>query len=156
MERSDGIMGTWKLVSALLTTLGGESRKLLGENPSGLLTYTADGRMTVIIASSGRQALSVADPVSAPAAERAEAFATFSAYAGRYTFDEDRVTHHVEVSWYQNWVGTEQIRFVKQQGNRLTLTAPPDLGPWRTTGGRTGVGAAKLAFPKNASQRISF
>ena len=31
----------------------------------------------------------------------------------------------MEVSWFQNWVGTDQIRFVKQHGNRLTLTAPP-------------------------------
>ena len=127
MERSDGIVGTWKLVSALLTTLGGESRNLQGENPDGLLTYTADGWMTAIIAASGRQPLSAADPVSALASERADAFATFVAYAVRYTCDGDRIIHHVEVSWYQNWVGTDQIRFAKQQGNRLTLTAPAIL-----------------------------
>ena len=125
MARNDSIIGTWKLVSALLTTLGGETRKLLGENPSGFLTYTGDGRMTAILASSGRQPLSVADPVAAPAAERAEAFSSFTAYAGRYTFDGDRLTHHVEVSLFQNWVGTDQIRFAKLQGRRLTLTAPP-------------------------------
>jgi hypothetical protein len=81
--------------------------------------------MTAILASSGRQPLSVADPVAAPAAERAEAFASFTAYAGRYTFDGDRLTHHVEVSLFQNWAGADQIRFAKLQGRRLTLTAPP-------------------------------
>jgi hypothetical protein len=125
MGRDDSIIGTWKLVSALLTTLGGGTRKLLGENPNGFLTYTSDGRMTAILGSSGRQPLSVADPIAAPAAERAEAFATFTAYAGRYTFDGDRLTHHVEVSLFQNWVGTDQIRFAKLQGRRLTLTTPP-------------------------------
>jgi hypothetical protein len=98
---------------ALLTTPGRETRKLLGENPTGFLTYTGDGRMTAILVSSGRQPLSVADPVAAPAAERAEAFATCTAYAGRYTFDRDRVTHHVEVSLFQNWTGTDQIRFAR-------------------------------------------
>ena len=93
MERSDGVVGTWELVSALLTTVGGERRNLLGESPKGFLTYTADGRMTVIIASGGRQPLSAADPVGAPAAERADAFASFSAYAGRYTLGGDRITH---------------------------------------------------------------
>ncbi|MGD0098040.1 MAG: lipocalin-like domain-containing protein [Terracidiphilus sp.] len=122
-----GIIGTWKLVSALVATLGGETRNLLGENPNGFLTYTGEGRMTAIIAMSGRQPLSVADPVAAPAAERAEAFATFSAYAGRYTSDGDRITHHVEVSLFQNWVGTDQIRFAKLQGSRLTLSTPPIL-----------------------------
>ena len=125
MGRDDSIIGTWKLVSALLTTLGGGARKLLGENPNGFLSYTSDGRMTAILASSGRQPLSVADPVTAPATERAEAFASFTAYAGRYTFDGDRLTHHVEVSLFQNWAGTDQIRFAKLQGRRLTLTAPP-------------------------------
>ena len=125
MGRDDSIIGTWKLVSALLTTLGGGSRKLFGETPSGFLTYTGDGRMTAILAAGGRQALSVADPVAAPAAERAEAFATFTAYAGRYTVDGDRITHHVEVSLFQNWAGTDQVRFAKLEGRRLTLTTPP-------------------------------
>jgi hypothetical protein len=125
MGHNDSIVGTWKLISALGTTQSGETHKLLGESPSGFLTYTADGRMTVILASAGRQPLSVADPVAAPAAERAEAFATFDAYAGRYTFDGERVTHHVEVSLFQNWAGTDQIRFAKLEGRRLTLSSQP-------------------------------
>jgi hypothetical protein len=127
MGRNDSIIGTWKLVSAMVATLSNESRtgKLLGDNPSGFLTYTGDGRMTAILVSGGRQPLSVADPVTAPAAERAEAFTTFAAYAGRFTFDGDIVTHHIEVSLFQNRAGTEQIRFVRLQGNRLTLKTPP-------------------------------
>jgi len=125
MGRNDSIIGTWKLVSALIKpTRGGETRNLMGENSSGFLTYTGDGRMTAIIASSGRPPLSVADWTAAPAAERAEAFATFFAYAGAYTFDGDKFTHHVEVSSLQNWVGTDQVRFAKLQGNRLTLSTP--------------------------------
>jgi hypothetical protein len=123
MERNEGIVGTWKLIAASITNPAGESHPMLGKDPSGILTYTSDGRMTVILASGGRPPLSVEDSVAAPAAERAEAFSTFSAYAGRYTFEGDRITHHIDVSWYQNWVGTDQIRFVKQRGNRLTLSA---------------------------------
>ena len=125
MGRDNSIIGTWKLVSAVLTTLDGAPRQLLGENPSGFLTYTDDGRMSAIVASSGRQPLSVADPAAAAAAEQAEAFATFTAYAGRYTFHGERVIHHVEVSLFQNWAGTDQIRFARLDGSRLTLTAPP-------------------------------
>ena len=125
MDHDHGIIGTWKLASAVLTTLNGATRKLLGENPSGFLTYTGDGRMTAIVASGERRPLSVADPSAAPAAEQAEAFATFTAYAGRYTFLGDRVIHHVEVSLFQNWAGTDQIRFAELNGARLTLTAPP-------------------------------
>jgi hypothetical protein len=127
-QGNDSIVGTWRLVSVVARPAsGGEAVNAIGENPSGFLTYTSDGRMTAILASGGRQHLSVADPMGAPSAERAEAFATFIAYAGGYTVDADRITHHVEVSWLQNWVGADQVRFARLQGNRLTLSSAPTL-----------------------------
>ena len=88
----DSLVGTWKLVSVKATTDKGDVDKaVLGENPSGLLTYTADGRMMAIISDDGRKPLSIADRVAAPAEERAQAYSTFMAYAGRYTFSRDKV-----------------------------------------------------------------
>jgi hypothetical protein len=106
----DSVVGTWKLVSATATADKGDVDKaVLGQSPSGLLTYTADGRMMAIISDDGRKPLSVADRVSAPAEERAQAYSTFMAYAGRYTFTCDKVVTHVEVASLQNWVNTDQI-----------------------------------------------
>ena len=88
------VVGTWKLVSVTSTSDKGEKNKaVLGQNPSGLLTYTADGRMNAIISDDGRKPLSIADRVAAPAEERAQAYSTFMAYAGRYTFTCDKVVH---------------------------------------------------------------
>ncbi len=47
----------------------------------------------------------------------------FVAYAGRYSFRGDRVIHHVELSLFPNWVGTDQQRWVELAGDRLTLSA---------------------------------
>jgi len=80
--------------------------------------------MTVLISHSGRTALS-GDRISAPAAERAQAFATFLAYAGRYSLKEDKVIHHVEVSSVENWVNTDLVRTLALEGQRITLTTPP-------------------------------
>jgi hypothetical protein len=33
------------------------------------------------------------------------------AYAGRYSFLGDHVIHHVELSLFPNWVGSDQERF---------------------------------------------
>ena len=122
------LVGTWKLVSAKDTTEKGEVRDAFGQNPTGFLTYTADGRMMAIIGFDGRKPLSVPDYISAPSEERAAAFATFVAYAGRYTFTGDRVIHHIEVAWMQNYVKTDQVRFiVKLQGNQVTLRTTPFL-----------------------------
>ena len=81
--------------------------------------------MTAIISNGGRKPLSVADRMTAPADERAQAFATFLAYAGRYTVAGDTVTHHIEAASIQNWVNGAQVRFFKLEGDRLTMWISP-------------------------------
>ena len=123
-ERS--LVGTWKLISIASWTDKGDINKTpLGPNPAGFLSYTSEGRMMVVIAADGRKPLSVADIASAPAEERAQAYSTFIAYAGRYTYTGDKVIHHVEVASLQNNVNTDQVRSVKLEGDRLTLRTPP-------------------------------
>jgi len=120
------IVGTWRLVSVTATTDKGDVDKaVLGQNPSGLLTYTADGRMMEIISEDGRKPLSIPDRVAAPAEERAKAYSTFTAYAGIYLFTCDKVVTHVEIASLQNWVNTYQTRFVTLRGNRLTVRTTP-------------------------------
>ena len=122
------VVGTWKLVSVKATTDKGDMDKaVLGQNPSGLLTCTADGGMMAIISDDGRKPLSIADRVAAPAEERAQAYSTFMAYAGRYAFTCDKVVTHVEVASLQNWVNTDQTRFVTLQGNRMFVRNTPML-----------------------------
>src|SRR4051812_33470420 len=84
-QSKEVLAGTWKLDSASETTENGTvNEEAYGHNPAGFLPYTADGRMSIIITNGGRKPLS-ANIWSAPAAERAEAYATVLAYAGRYT-----------------------------------------------------------------------
>jgi len=123
---SDKLVGTWKLVSASLSTDGGERDDApFGASPTGFLTYTREGRMSAMISYGGRKPLSVSDWSLAPAEEKAEAFGTFAAYAGRYTLKEDRVIHHVEISSLQNWVGTDLVRLVRIQNDRIILATLP-------------------------------
>jgi hypothetical protein len=61
--------------------------------------------------------------------ERADAFATFLAYAGRYTVVGDTVVHHVEVASVPNWVGTDLERSMAFRGKQLMLrNAAASLG----------------------------
>jgi hypothetical protein len=117
------LVGTWKLVSMTETTKKGEVRAAYGwQNPAGLLTYTADGRMMAITTNGRRKPLSVSDNIGAPAEERAEAFATMTAYAGSYTLNGNKVTHHIEVSSMPNAVNTEQVHVIfNLKGNSLSL-----------------------------------
>ena len=56
--------------------------------------------------------------------ERITLFGTMIFYAGTYTFDAEKVIHHVDISWNQSWTGTDQVRFYKLDGNTLTITTP--------------------------------
>ncbi len=122
----DKLVGTWNLVSASSTTSSGEpSEPPYGPNPSGFLTYTGDGRVSALISYAGRKPLSFGAETPALQAERAEAFKTFLAYAGRYTLAGDKVNHHIEISSIQNFVGKDLVRSVNFQGDQIILTTPP-------------------------------
>ncbi|MGH9717517.1 MAG: lipocalin-like domain-containing protein [Candidatus Acidiferrales bacterium] len=117
-------LGTWKLVSASSTTSKGERNDTpYGANPAGVLSYSPDGRVTALISYGGRKTLSVGAPPEA----QAEAFRTFLAYAGRYTFSGGKVTHHIEISSIQSYVSKELVRSIELEGDRLKLVTPPTL-----------------------------
>lgn len=116
------LFGTWKLVSASSTSSSGDKDGApYGSNPSGLLTYGPDGRVSALISYDGRKPLS---PSASPQ-DKAGAFDTFIAYAGRYTFDGERVVHHVEVASIQNYANRDLVRSVRFEGDRIILTTPP-------------------------------
>jgi hypothetical protein len=121
-QGTDRLVGTWKLVSVTSTTSAGERDEApCGRNPAGFLTYGVDGRVFAMISHDGRKPLSVA----VRAEEQAEAFKTFLAYAGSYTLRGEKVIHHIEVSSIQNYVGTDLVRSVQFEGDRIVLVTPP-------------------------------
>jgi hypothetical protein len=122
-QTNDELVGTWKLVSASSTTPAGEgSGSPYGIKPTGFLTYTADGRVTALISYGGRKPL----PFGGGTPEQqAEAFKTFLAYAGRYTHRGDKITHHVEISSIQSYVGKDLVRSVQFRGDQIILVTPP-------------------------------
>ena len=58
------LLGTWKLNSHVVTGATGERTTPYGEHPMGYLSYSADGRMQVIGAASGRMVLAGTNPSS--------------------------------------------------------------------------------------------
>jgi hypothetical protein len=122
---SGNIVGTWKLVSMTSRdeTAGKESFTW-GENPLGFISYTAGGRMSAVLVAADRK-ISVETAGRATVEEQAMLFRTSFAYAGRYTSTQDGVIHQVEVATDPTWIGQDQRRFIRIEGNRLVVTAPP-------------------------------
>ena len=122
----EALVGSWRLIAASATTpAGGKNDAPYGATPSGIITYTGDGRVMAMLSHSGRKPLSTGDRISASVEERAEAYATYFAYAGRYSLTGNKIVHHVEMASVQNWVNTDLVRIVRVENDKLTLTTPP-------------------------------
>jgi Lipocalin-like domain len=123
------VVGTWKLLSWVSEdSESGKISNVFGEKPNGYLIYTPGGRMTVNLSADGRKPLS-GDRFTTPAEERAQAFSTGIAYSGTYDITAEGVMHHVEVATFQNWVGTEQFRYVVVDGDTMNVKTPSIKGP---------------------------
>lgn len=107
--------GVWKLVSHEVEIQAtGQKEYLLGKNPTGYAIFTAEGRAMFVLTGEGRKPAKTV-------AERAELMNSLVAYTGTYRIDEDKWITRVEVAWNPEWVGTEQTRFFKLNGDRLQV-----------------------------------
>jgi hypothetical protein len=123
----ESLVGAWKLLSWENRADDGQVTYPMGPDALGSLLYTADNRFSVMISRAGRARFTAGDLLGGTTEEQARAVEGFVAYAGRYTFHGDRVVHHVELSLFPNWVGTDQERSVELAEHRLTLSASPLL-----------------------------
>jgi hypothetical protein len=120
------LVGSWHLERVVAIRPSGEATiSRWGKNPSGLITYTGDGRMAAQISGDPRPA--VRDPVHPTPEELAAMVETYLAYSGTYDFDPVRkvVTHHVQMSLSPWEAGEDMPRKVELDGDRVTLTSTP-------------------------------
>ena len=113
------IVGTWKLVSVVYEDQDTKARTpVLGEHPKGRQIATADGLWLALVTGEGR-------PVPKTDEERAQALRTMIAYTGRYRVEDGKVITKVDAAWNEGWVGGEQTRFIRFEGDRLFIESPP-------------------------------
>ena len=122
---SSPLLGTWKLQSFTMEFADThQTVEPFGSHPSGYLSYAADCRMYGIVVRGGRRPPVAADPTDP---EKIALFTGMGAYAGSYTIEGDKVSHHVDVSWNEAWTGTTQVRQFKIDGNTLQIRAEDSL-----------------------------
>jgi hypothetical protein len=118
------IVGTYRLISSKRMILDtGEMEDTHGKDPTGYITYGADGRMMGMMVSSNRPTPENMDKMTDQ--ECANLFRTMVAYGGTYTFHGDRIEHHIDISWNQLWTGTTVVRDIGRDGDRLIYTTKP-------------------------------
>jgi len=119
-DEGNKVLGTWKLVSYEVEVQAtGQKLPLMGEKPTGYTIFSPEGRVFFVLTGEGRKAAKTDQ-------ERAELLNTLVAYTGIYRIEGDKWATKVDVAWNPEWVGTEQVRTFRLDGERLSV-----LTPWR-------------------------
>lgn len=109
MSTSD-LVGLWRLISYFdLDERDRTTEGPLGPTPRGLLFYSADGYMSVNMMRGGPN-----DPHSRDSR-------VYLGYAGTWRLDGEKLVHAIAVCSNPAWAGTDQVREMALDGDRLTL-----------------------------------
>jgi hypothetical protein len=113
------IVGTWTLVSVVYEdTVTREPTPVYGEHPRGIQIATPEGRWLALMTAEGRSTPKTDE-------DRAQALKSMIAYTGRYRVENGQVITKVEAAWNEAWVGGEQVRNIRFEGDRLYIESPP-------------------------------
>jgi Lipocalin-like domain len=126
----DKLFGIWKLVSGEVEFKDtGEHRSMYGVTPPGYLSLSREGRMMAVIEGDTRKPSQIenAGPTG---------YQNMVAYSGPFRVEGDKWITKVDTSWNPAWRGTDQVRFFKLEGNRLSVVSAWQSEIYR--GGRVG------------------
>jgi hypothetical protein len=155
MDVADLLVGTYRLVSVEHHADDGEVGHPFGLRPQGYIFYSPQGCMSATLMRGDRVPFAAGDILAASDAERIEAFSSSSAYAGRYELIGGQIVHHLEVTTFPNWTGTDQVRDFEVSATELTLYPPRMLMEGKMRRGRVHferVAPPGARAPKSGSQ----
>lgn len=136
--------GRWDILAWEQLYDDGRRELPMGDQLEGFIRYTPDGDMVCMIARTDRPKFVRGGQWNAPDDEKAGAYQSMLAYAGRWSVDGDVITHRVQMSLFPNWKGGEQKRRLQvNPDGTLALTARLEEG---TPQART----AKLVWRRHA------
>src|SRR5882724_7578809 len=112
--RADDVVGIWKLVSWQILVEDEPAQNVFGSHPQGFLILTREGRSMVLTSAENRRG-GMGD------AERAALHKSMLAYTGKYRVEGKDLVVIVDVSWNEEWNGTEQRRHFRIDGDKLFI-----------------------------------
>jgi hypothetical protein len=120
------IVGTYRLISTKQTVVATGKVTTFGNNPIGFIMYGADGRMMDLVGDADRP---VPNSGALDDATKARLFDSMGGYGGTYTFDGEKVTHHIDIATRPAMLGTDVVRYVQRRGNTLVFTSKAAPSP---------------------------
>jgi lipocalin-like protein len=117
----DRLIGSWRLVSYETRDAAGRTARPYGD-AVGRLSYDALGNMAGQVMRPNRAPVQLG---TGAAQQIRAAYIGYIAYFGTYEVAPDgrSVTHHVEGALNPEWVGGDQVRRLRFEGEQLVLSA---------------------------------
>ena len=127
------LTGIWKLVTyGVEIQATGQKEPLFGQNATGYLILTPEGRMMAIITAGGRTPPKTTQ-------DRADLLNSMVAYTGMYRVEGDKWIVKIDVAWNPGYLA-EQTRFFKVDGDRLDVLTAWAINPnWPEKGMQRGI-----------------
>jgi lipocalin-like protein len=128
LSEGSELVGVWSIESfytEVKTT--GEKKNPFGDRPKGYIAFTPEKRLLTVVTASERKKPETDD-------DRAAAFRSTYAVAGRYRVEGDKYIVRIETAWNEQLVGAEHARTFGIDGDRLTIRsdwAPSAILPGR-------------------------
>lgn len=126
-QTAEQLVGAWKLVSAVNISPDGKKTDSFGSNPTGVVTFTADGHYTLLILRSDLPKIASKNRLTATADENKAIVLGSVAHFGTYAVHDKSLTIKLESGTFPNANGTEQTRALSDfngESWKWTLTEP--------------------------------
>lgn len=125
--QTSDIAGTWSLVQADKLLPNGTRVSDYGNNPHGLVIFTADGYYSVQIYRADRLKFSSGDKLQGSPEEYKDASLSTSSHFGRYSVEpvKHTITFHIDRSTFPNQDDTTQVRAYEMKGDELSWKVAP-------------------------------
>jgi hypothetical protein len=116
-QRTNELMGTWRLVSSQDIAPDGTVTYPFGREASGVITYDAAGTMTAQVMRKGRTKRAAFEDA------QPEPLLSYVAYWGTFDVDETKhiVTHHIKGDLDPARIDTDNLRQYELAGDKLML-----------------------------------
>lgn len=125
---SASLIGTWRLISFVHEILAtGEKFEIMGMSPNGFITFTPEGRVSVLITAEKRPC--GPDHGGVPEAIQLKLYQTMMAYSGSYKIESNaHCEFNIDCSWNELWAGKVLKRTYSIVEDNLSISLFPQIG----------------------------
>ena len=123
-EGAKDLVGTWQLVSNVVTKSDGSKTDQFGPNPHGILYFESNGHYVLSIMRDGLPKFAGKGRENGSADENKSVVQGSISHFGTYSVDGDKIVFNVEHATFPNWDGTSSKRPYKIAGDEMSFFVP--------------------------------